>query len=46
MTHMTSPGRYQCLAQAIQPDQTSLRIKHAPPAPETLLEKPKINGRI
>jgi hypothetical protein len=31
--HTASPGRYQCLAQAIQPDQTSSRIKHAPTRP-------------
>ena len=31
--HTTSPGRYQYLAQAIQPDQTSSRIKHAPTRP-------------
>jgi transposase InsO family protein len=39
--HTTSLGRYQCLAQAIQPDQTSSRIKHAPTRPRNPIRETK-----
>ena len=39
--HTASPGRYQCLAQAIQPDQTSSRIEHAPTRPRNLIRETK-----
>lgn len=39
--HTTSPGRYQSLAQAIQPDQTSSRIKHAPTRPRNPIRETK-----
>ena len=39
--HTTSPRRYQCLAQAIQPDQTSSCIKHAPTRPRNLIRETK-----
>ena len=39
--HTASPGRYQCLAQAIQPDQTSSRIKHAPTRPRNPIRETK-----
>ena len=41
--HTTSPGRYQCLAQAIHPIRPHHALNMRPPAPETILEKPKIN---
>jgi len=36
-----SPGRYQCLAQAIQPDQTSSRIEHARTRTRNLIRETK-----
>nr|AOE06771.1 hypothetical protein [uncultured bacterium] len=39
--HTASPGRYQCLAQAIQPDQTSSRIEHATTRPRNLIRETK-----
>ena len=39
--HTTSSGRYQYLAQAIQPDQTSSRIKHAPTRPRNPIRETK-----
>ena len=39
--HTASPGHYQCLAQAIQPDQTSSRIEHAPTRPINLIRETK-----
>ena len=39
--HQTSLGRYQCLAQAIQPDQTSSCIEHAPTRPRNLIRETK-----
>ena len=39
--HQTSPGRKQRLAQAIQPDQTSSCIKHAPTSPRNPVRETK-----
>ena len=39
--HTTSPGRYQYLAQAIQPDQTSSRIEHETTRPRNLIRETK-----
>ena len=40
-TTQTSPSRYQCLAQAIQPDQTSPCPKHAPTRPRNIIRETK-----
>ena len=34
-------GRYQCLAQAIQPDQTPSQIEHAPTRTRNLIKETK-----